>query len=171
MPLQPARCLNCGSFISADLAQKYIICPYCRMQYTPKEVIDNFFSEGIEDETTEEPTQISANSDFKVVGGVLEEYNGESTIVNIPHNVKEISTRAFCGLSQITFVSLPEGLKTIQENAFRNCISLSAVYIPKSVKSIGKSAFEGCCSLDSVNLPDNIEFIGDAAFKDVPRWQ
>ena len=42
MSLVPARCINCGSFISADNHHKYIICPYCRMQYTAEEVIRNF---------------------------------------------------------------------------------------------------------------------------------
>ena len=167
MPLIPARCKNCGAFISADDSHKYIVCPYCRKKYTAEEAIRNFYEKDNESENHKDDDEYSdfTASDFVVVGGVLEKYTGESTIIAVPGNVREISTKAFRELSQITLVTLPEGLRTIQESAFKDCISLTSIYIPLSVRKIGACAFEGCTSLTAVNISDNIKDIGNAAFR------
>lgn len=168
MALLPARCKNCGAFISADDSHKYIICPYCRKKYTAEESIRNFNeADNSDDDLMHDDDTYMDNSasDFIIVGGVLQKYKGESTIIAVPGNVREISSKAFQGLSQISLVTLPEGLRIIQESAFKNCISLNSIYIPQSVTKIGESAFEGCSSLTAVNISDNIRSIGTAAFK------
>ena len=54
----------------------------------------------VTEEEIEESVKIeAANTDFTIVGGVLEKYSGESTIVAVPNNVREIATDAFRGLS------------------------------------------------------------------------
>ena len=167
MPLTPARCKNCGSFISADSSQKYIVCPYCRNKYLTKDAIKNFHNTSkpapYEQSAAKAATDY-VSSDFKIIGGILERYLGESTIVAVPGNVKEISSQAFSGLSQLTLVTLPEGLKTICDGAFKNCTSLSSIYIPLSVRTIGAHAFEGCSALTAINISDNVTEIGESAF-------
>ena len=169
MPLTPARCKNCGSFISADSSQKYIVCPYCRNKYLTKDAIKNFHNTSkpapYEQSAAKAATDY-VSSDFKIIGGILERYLGESTIVAVPGNVKEISSKAFSGLSQLTLVTLPEGLKTICDGAFKNCTSLSSIYIPLSVRTIGAHAFEGCSALTAINISDNVTEIGESAFRE-----
>ena len=168
MSLVPARCKNCGAFISADDSHKFIICPYCRKKYSAEEAIRNFNeseNDGEHEILNDENYIDRSISDFVIVGGVLQRYKGESTIVSVPSNVREISSNAFQGLSQISLVTLPEGLRIIQESAFRNCISLTSIYIPQSVTKIGEYAFEGCSALTAVNISDNIRNIGTGAFR------
>ena len=102
--------------------------------------------------------------EFVIVGdGVLLAYNGNNTHVEVPQDVKMISS-AFDSSDFITSISIPDTVSRIGSSAFRNCTSLSSITIPNSVTYIGDYAFYGCESLSSITIPDSVSFIGWHAF-------
>lgn len=74
----------------------------------------------------------------------LEEYEGDSSKVTIPDDVKIICELAFYKCNTITSVIIPDSVTTIRSNAFYKCQNLLHAEIPPSVKKIGKNAFREC---------------------------
>jgi len=116
-------------------------------------------------------------ADFVADKGIISEYTGSATTVNIPATIKGvkvigIGNRAFSGLGQITLkitsVTIPNGVTSIGEGAFFGCISLTSVTIPASVTSIGNTAFLNCVNLKSVTIGSGVTSIGPAAFSGCP---
>ena len=80
--------------------------------------------------------------------------------------VKNISSYAFQGCTNLTSVAIPDSVRNIGYSAFSGCTSLTSITIPDSVRNIGYSAFSGCTSLTSVTIPDGVTSIDDRAFMD-----
>ena len=123
--------------------------------------------------TTEKPTaaqtepteQTSPSADnFKISNGVLNEYTGNESSVQIPSTVTAIGTGAFSGNTSITSVTIPSGVTRIGLEAFSDCTNLRSVSLPSSLQSIGVAAFYGCTSLTSVTIPEGTQTISDEAF-------
>ena len=95
---------------------------------------------------------------FVIENGVLKEYNGWQTFVEIPDTVTVIGNGAFSYNDTMVSVSIPDSVKSIEYRAFCGCRSLLGVVIPDSVEKIGSSAFEECSKLASVYLPVNEKF-------------
>ncbi len=124
-------------------------------------------------QTTEKPTAAktdpteqtsSAADNFKISNGVLNEYTGNESSVQIPSTVTAIGTGAFSGNTSITSVSIPSGVTRIGLEAFSDCTNLRSVSLPSSLQSIGVAAFYGCSSLTSVTIPEGTQTISDEAF-------
>lgn len=96
--------------------------------------------------------------------GVLIEYNGRDSVVNIPGHVTDIGQAAFQGSGTLTEVIIPDGVKTIGRFAFNRCKNLEKVFIPDSVTSIESYAFCECESLTELHIPDGLKKIGEEAF-------
>ena len=124
-------------------------------------------------QTTEKPTAAktdpteqtsSAADNFKISNGVLNEYTGNESSVQIPSTVTAIGTGAFSGNTSITSVTIPSGVTRIGLEAFSDCTNLRSVSLPSSLQSIGVAAFYGCSSLTSVTIPEGTQTISDEAF-------
>ena len=92
-----------------------------------------------------------AASDFQIKNGVLLKYNGTSSNVTIPSNVKTIGEQAFSYNYNIKNVTIPNSVKTIKDSAFF-CSSLETVSIPKSVTYIGNAVFTRCYNLKNIKV-------------------
>ena len=162
-------CPKCNKNLKMDDTMEQGFCQYCGNKIILK------------DNNTNIPNSIVSNeSDFEIKDGVLIKYSGESDIVTVPNNVKEIGSYAFrdrTTLKEIKFspnlkeigegafdnckslkeIELPDELEKIGEGVFRNCVSLEKIFIPKSVKIIGKWTFSRCKSLKEIELPDELE--------------
>ena len=104
---------------------------------------------------------------FVILGnGILYDYIGEDSIVNIPDNVTSIGEGVFFDCTNLTSITLPDSVTSIGEEAFRDCTSLTSISIPQGVTNIGGSAFESCTCLTEITLPVSVTSIGEEAFRD-----
>lgn len=99
---------------------------------------------------------MSNDSDFVIVGGVLEKYQGPGGDVVIPEGVTSIGWEAFSGCTGLTSVTIPDGVTSIENGAFYGCTSLTSVTIPERVTEIGDYAFGNCTSLTGVTIPEDM---------------
>ncbi len=124
--------------------------------------------------------------EFVTVNDILVEYNGASSQVAVPSNIRVISPYTFAYDNNVTSVIVNNSVEEIGEGAFYMCSNLASVEIPETVSVIGGYAFydtpwlendsreflvEGknilvdCKSEDSsVELPDNVSTVGTGAF-------
>ncbi|MBO7219545.1 MAG: leucine-rich repeat protein, partial [Clostridia bacterium] len=117
----------------------------------------------------------SEEYEFVVENGVLVEYNGTDTMVDVPGIVggKEIHTigkDAFNGKADITQIILANTIHTIEgasnfvDGAFYGCSALTDVISKdNALNSIGAYAFYGCGALTNVSA-SMITNVGDYAF-------
>lgn len=107
----------------------------------------------------------ASDEDFVIIGdGILIEYTGSATSVNVPENVEQIAGGAFYSNTKITEVTIPEGVVSIGQRAFMNCSKLQTVTLPQSLLILDKEAFARCKNLQSVTVPENVELIGESVF-------
>ncbi|MBR3418395.1 MAG: leucine-rich repeat protein [Oscillospiraceae bacterium] len=165
--MKAIRCELCGN---NQLIKKdgFFQCEYCGTKYTLEEAKKLIISGSVQVEGDVK----TKDADFIIKAGTLERYNGESTVVTIPGNVKKIGKitsgeykvkGAFEGLS-IEKVIIPDNVTYIGHDAFRYCSSLTSITIPDSVTSIEHGAFADCTSLTSITIPDSVTSIGNSAF-------
>ena len=111
----------------------------------------------------------TSESDFVTEGdGILIQYVGSDTEVNVPEGVKTIGERAFSFKKDITRINLPDSAEKIDEYAFESCEALKAVVLPEHVFVLGAHAFSGCKSLESIKLSQSLVNIGADVFFDTP---
>lgn len=165
MPLAQAKCTNCGANLEIDDTKDAAICPYCGTAFIVEKAINNY-------NTTNQIHADTVNiyggnsADFVIRGGVLEKYNGATTVVVVPNSVKTIGAYAFMNCIGITSVVLPDSVQEIGDGSFAFCAGLTSVTISNSVQKIGSIAFENCSSLTSVIIPDSVQEIGSGAFSE-----
>lgn len=108
------------------------------------------------------------------------------TGINIPVNVKTITSYAFQKCSGLAEITIPqtvsevgifafadcEGLLTatygnsfVSHYMFNNCRNLKNVILQETVTGIGNCAFGGCESLESIYIPSKVSNIGKLPFK------
>lgn len=109
------------------------------------------------------PFQTKAEgSEFEIVNGVLNKYNGNDKTVTVPEGVTKIGDNAFMR-SEISKVILPGSVTEIGKEAFLSS-SVTEVSLSDGVTKIGKSAFR-MSDLVKINLPDSITEIDEGAFE------
>lgn len=96
---------------------------------------------------------------FKIVNGVLYDYEGDSSEVHIPEGVTRIETHACWSNDTIKALYIPSSVEEIGEGAFWGCSGLEYVKAEEGLKKIGSSAFWSCSSLTTVELPASVEEI------------
>lgn len=82
----------------------------------------------------------AAESDFRIVDGILYGYHGTDSTVIVPDGVVEISGPAFHSQDVINVV-LPNSVKKLGLGIFNLCWNMSSITIPASVTSIHDEAF------------------------------
>lgn len=116
-----------------------------------------YYPEGKEDKTYTLPQYVTT----------LGEYSFHYTpceVINLPHNLKKIETRAFYGAWDLKTISLPSGLEYIGDGAFYYCENITDLVIPDSVVNIGGCAFSDCSKLKNIHFGSGIENIGYEIF-------
>ena len=106
---------------------------------------------------------------FVIVRGVLYDYFGTVTAVEIPSIVTCIGESAFECRSELMSVAISSSVTNIGAWAFTECSGLTSVTIPFGVTSIGQGAFSWCDGLKSVTIPPTVTSIGEWAFIDCYR--
>lgn len=91
----------------------------------------------------------SLKNDYVTLNGVLIKYNGTSSTVSIPADVKSIAPYVFYNNTNITTLAFNSNTYDIGEGAFYGCTALKFVTIPKSVISIGANAFKNTAWLSA----------------------
>ena len=95
----------------------------------------------------------SQNSDFCINDSEeLVSYNGNSTKVIIPKNVKKINCGAFSGHSEIEEISFSKKITCIDDYAFYGCSGLKEAILPESLVTIGRLAFGSCESMEKIYI-------------------
>lgn len=107
----------------------------------------------------------SAEEDFSVFEGILEEYLGAGGDVVIPASlgVKEIAAQAFFSNKDITSLVIPEGVEVIGEKAFSQCANIELLTLPYSLEEIGSHAFSRV-AVTKLTIPGNVEVVEYGAF-------
>lgn len=100
---------------------------------------------------------------FQIERGILKQYIGTDSIVQIPDGVTEIGYRAFYGNHSVQTVILPEGVVKIGSQAFCGCDSLNEIVFPDSLRIVGWEAFVGTEWMDA--QPDGIVYAGRLALR------
>lgn len=108
-------------------------------------------------------TQESKYLDIK--DGVLVNYTGKETEVEIPNGVIRIARYAFFNNKTIEKIVVPASVKIIESYAFSGCSALCRVVINNGVREIEGGVFRNCTSLASVALPDSVTTIGSYVFQ------
>lgn len=126
MPLMPAKCPECGGLVEVNSENKAGICQFCGQPFVIEDAINtfnNYFNVTNIYNTTNQTTNNygdgatvnvyeDKNKDFVIEAGVLKEYHGASTDVEIPEGVIEVSDDCFSDMN-IAKVKFPSSLKRI----------------------------------------------------------
>jgi len=98
----------------------------------------------------------------------LEKYNGgESGILTLQDNVRQIGNRAFFNCKKIKEIIFPKNLNKIGEYSFYGCALITSLDIPEKVEKIEIGAFQGCNNVSSLTTPFVGESIELNAYKSV----
>ena len=100
---------------------------------------------------------------FIIERGVLKQYIGNDTVVELPDGITELGYRAFYGNHTITQVKLPHGVVKIGLQAFADCSNLQDIQFPNSLQTVGWNAFHNTAWYQ--NQPDGIVYIANLAFQ------
>lgn len=104
------------------------------------------------------------SKNYVIEDGVLVEYKGKRTEIEIPEGVTKIGEKCFYGKS-IRTVTMPNTVTEILYDAFRDCSSLEYVKFSSNLKKIDSRAFCGCSRLYNIFLPQGITHINAHAFR------
>ena len=111
---------------------------------------------------------MSRAEDFIIKKGIMTQYTGSDTVVEIPQGVKRIyidgGKEVFSAPETIEKVIFPDGLEIIGSGTFRGCTRLRTIEIPNTVRSIG-AAFSHS-GLTEITIPGSVRKIGEDAFMD-----
>ena len=80
-------------------------------------------------------------SQFAISNGILTKYLGSDSIVSLPSIVKQISSSAFMGCSEVTEITIPDTVTQIERYSFVSCVALQVIRIGFGVSIIPMGAF------------------------------
>lgn len=139
-----AVCPSCGANIEIPKNTDRCFCSYCGNQILTETAIT--FTKARIDGTVS-----TKKEDFVIVGGILTQYNGSDTVIEIPEGVVEVQTDSF-DFSAITTIRFPRTVKIIA--GFDSCHYLEEIEFPDSVQEI--SGFNDCDSLARAKFPPTL---------------
>jgi len=169
MPFIQAKCTNCGANLKVDSAKEAAICEHCGSAFIVEKAINNYNTVNIKADVVN--VHGCGASDFVIIAGKLEKYNGVSTEVVIPDNVTIVGENAFSGCVGITNIIIPNSVNKIENYAFQGCIGLAKIVIPDSVKQVLGCAFSGCTNIANIYMSKNVEVIGGSTFQNCENLQ
>lgn len=160
MPVIPLECPSCGTGMIIDSDESAAICTLCGKPFVVKDAIVLNYIKIVTD--TKE-TALTCD-EFELEGVILKKYNGSSSFVDIPDNIKVIGSKAFEDCKDIVEVRMTDSVEIIEDNAFTGCGNLQTVHFTDKVKRIGSFAFSECSCLKEIIFPETVETIGAYAF-------
>ena len=104
-------------------------------------------------------------SQFAISNGILTKYLGNDSIVSLPSTVRQITSSAFMGCTEVTEISIPDTVTQIERYSFVSCAALQVIRIGFGVSIIPMGAFAELPNLKSIVLTDSISEIEDFAFR------
>ena len=151
--LIPGICTQCGATLSVDKAKDAMVCPYCNTPFVVEKAIQKY---SIVNNINAQNVYVQGNieKEYKVEGGVLTKYSGESVHIKIPQGVKKIGDNAFKGL-MIESVELCDDIVEIGSYAFSHCKHLKSFTFPSKLEKMGVYPFDGCDNLESIYVSSN----------------
>ena len=94
------------------------------------------------------PWYTNQKDEFVIAGdGVLIKYNGTTSSVTLPEDVKYIGGTVFQNKTKISEVNIHDKVVGIGREAFDGCTNLTDLIIPKTVTSIGTNAIPETCTI------------------------
>ena len=106
---------------------------------------------------------IGESMDFIIEDGVLEKYQGGSSVVVVPTGVHRIGRATFQNCQSVKSVIIPESISSIEELAFAECDALESVQIMgKAI--LKKGAFYKCSNLKELTTQNGLSKIESSAF-------
>lgn len=111
--------------------------------------------------TLQDVQEYATNKYFVIENGVLEEYCGKKTVVEIPEGVVAIGQDVFAWNDTVEEVYMPTTLKTIDDGAFFYCENLQAVHLNDGLEKIGFRAFYYNSKLKSITIPESVVEIAE----------
>lgn len=84
--------------------------------------------------------------------------------VNLPKNLKKLSTSMFKNCTSLKEITIPGNISYVEDYAFWDCTALERITLEEGVQEIGSSAFSGCNAVTDVTFPESIRSIGFYAF-------
>ena len=120
---------------------------------------DSFCFNTKENEISKINNDVSTIDDFKIEDGVLIDYKGTASCVDIPNSVIEIDCGAleYKEQAHITEITIPESVEIINDSAFYGT-DCTEIFIPKNVKAVAASAFGGQSLLENITVDENNTF-------------
>lgn len=113
---------------------------------------------------TENKKEVEIPDNVKYISSGLMSKNTDLVSVKIPDSVTAIGDSAFWGCKNLTCAELPENLTELGESVFFGCENLISVHIPKNLHKLKRAVFYRCKQLESAVIPENMEVIGESAF-------
>lgn len=105
--------------------------------------------------------------EYVLVGdNCLIKYNGSSSILQLPNNVKciELYNTPASVKSAVTEIHMPNSVETIAISGFNGFDGITGIDLSSSLKRISRSAFRNCTSLENIRLPQSVTSIEAMAF-------
>lgn len=109
---------------------------------------DEYVTEIVE---IDDATAAADKNGFVIENGVLKDYKGDESKIEIPAGVTSIGESAFSG-KKIESIKIPAGVTDLEDSAFYGCRNLKSVELPKTLRTIKQYAFDGCESLESMTV-------------------
>ena len=94
---------------------------------------------------------VSADSDFEIIGDELVRYKGSAETVYVPEGIVSIGASAFWNNTAVREVILPDSLERLGGDCFYYCTALEKVTVTEKVSIMGNNPFAGCPKLTLEN--------------------
>ena len=79
-------------------------------------------------------------------------------------NLGGYDSYSFSKCDNLTRIEIPPQIKKISSGFFFNCVNLKEVIFHEGLEYIGKQAFGACWKLKEISLPPTVTFVGDKCF-------
>lgn len=190
MSFVQAKCPECGGMLAVDADKKAAVCQFCSEAFIVQEAINNYntYNETINNYNTTHQYGDGAvvnvyedqSKDFKIIGGVLKKYKGESMDVVIPNNVFKVDSMCFAHLA-IKSIYISASVTNIDDCAFADCeSSIESIYVDNKnecfvvdngvlICKTDKSIVKSTISLVDYVIPNGITRINSYAFENCKK--
>ena len=88
------------------------------------------------------------------------------TELNLPDNIRDISSGAFIGCDSLESIVIPGSVRYIGAYAFYKCSNLKTVSILDGIINIKEGLFWKCSLLENIEIPDSVTVIEKYAFRE-----
>lgn len=190
MAFVQAKCPECGGMLAVDADKKAAVCQFCGEVFIVQEAVNNYNTYNTTNNNYNTTHQYGdgavvnvyedQSKDFKIIGGVLKKYKGESMNVVIPNNVFKVDSMCFAHLA-IKSIYISASVTNIDDCAFADCeSSIESIYVDNKnecfvvdngvlICKTDKSIVKSTISLVDYVIPNGITRINSYAFENCKK--